>query len=738
MKIDRRSFLSFVIGGAAGTALTPLPWKLTDDMSIWSQMWPWTPVPAKGEVTVVKSACTLCPGGCGISVRKVDNRVVKIEGLEGHPVNDGGLCTLGLAGHQLLYGPRRIKTPLKKVNGRFVAVSWEDALAEVSEKLAELRTKGETHTVACISASDRGTVAELLERFLRVYGSRNFIRMPSSQDAAEVALYLTQGVRAMPGFDVQRSDFVLSFGSGLLDGWGSPVYLFNAHSQWRDSGGKLVQIEPRLSRTAAKADQWVPINPGTEGALALGIAGEIIKESLYDENFVNKHSSGFQEWKQLVLGGFSPEIVSKVTGVPASVITDLARGFARAKRPLATFGRGKGTSPGSLKEVLAVHFLNALVGNLGQEGGFWAVPEPEYIEWPELEMDQTASIGTQQGRIDGAGSNIYTHARYLANRLPEALLADPGYQPLQVLFISEANPAYSLPGTAAFKDAIAKIPMKVSFSSYLDETAELADLVLPNHIYLERYEDIPAPFGYPQPIISLARPVTEPQLNTMHTGDVVIQLAKALGGSISEAFPWDSYEDCLEQTLGDKWDSLMEEGYWVDSEFESPQLSEAFETASEKFEFNNREISALGNYSLVKPDGDEAFFPLVLIPFDTMRLWSGYVGSPPFLVKSVGDTLLQKNDVLVEINSATAASLGLKDGRAAVLTTPKGNAPVKVRVSEGIMPGLVALPRGLGHTANDRFLAEKGVNYNRLAGPVEDGATGHDAAWGIRARLTKA
>ena len=737
MKIDRRSFLAFSIGGAAGTALTPLPWKLTDDLSIWSQMWPWVPVPPRGEVSVVKSACTLCPGGCGISVRKVNDRVVKIEGLKDHPVNDGGLCALGLAGAQLLYGTRRVKSPLKKVNGRFVAITWEEALAEVSEKLGELRTKGEAHTVACISTSDRGTVAELLGRFLQVYGSSNFIRMPASRDASEVALYLTQGVRAMAGFDMQNADFVLSFGSGLLDGWGSPVYAFNAHSQWREQGGKLIQIEPRLSRTAAKADQWVPINPGTEGALALGIAGVIIKESMYDGSFISSHSSGFQEWKQLVLDGFSPEIVSKITGVKASVITEMAREFARAKRPLATCGRGKGTGPGSLKEVLAVHFLNALVGNLGQEGGLVAVPEPEYIQWPEPEMDRTASMGAQQARIDGAGSDIYTHARYLANRLPETILSDPGQQPLQVLFISEANPAYTLPDTAAFKEAMAKIPLKVSFSSYMDETTEMADLVLPNHTYLERYEDIPAPFAYPRPIISLARPVAEPQLNTMHTGDVVLQLARALGGSISASFPWDSYEDCLEQTLGDKWEPLMESGYWVDSEFEAPQWSQAFETASGRFEFTNREIGALGTYSIVKPEGDEAFFPLVLIPFDSMRLWSGYVGSPPFLIKSVSDTVLQKNDVLVEVNSTTAASLGLRHGSSALLTTPKGKERVKVRVTEGIMPGLIALPRGLGHTANDRFLAGKGVNYNRLAGPVEDGATGHDAAWGVRARLAK-
>ena len=133
MKVDRRSFLAFVIGGAAGTALSPLPWKVTDDISIWSQNWPWIPVPPKGEVSRVNSACTLCPGGCGISVKKVDQRVIKIEGLEGHPVNDGGLCTLGLAGAQILYGPTRVKSPLKKINGAWRKISWDAAIAEVTQ-----------------------------------------------------------------------------------------------------------------------------------------------------------------------------------------------------------------------------------------------------------------------------------------------------------------------------------------------------------------------------------------------------------------------------------------------------------------------------------------------------------------------------------------------------------------------------------------------------------------------------
>lgn len=479
MKVDRRSFLSFLIGGAAGTALSPLPWKLTDDISIWTQMWPWVPIPEKGEVSYVTSACTLCPGGCGISVRKVDERVVKIEGLAGHPINDGGLCTLGLAGAQLLYGPQRVKAPMKKVGGRLVEISWEEALGEIAARLKELRESGQAHHVACIAGTDRGTVPELLNRLLTVYGSPQFFRVPSIQDTYELTLYLMQGVRASAGFDFENTDYVLSFGSGLLDGWGTPVNIFQAHSRWCERGGKLVQIEPRQSRTAAKADSWIPINPGTEGALALGLAGVIVKESLYNADFVNTQSSGFESWQRVLLENYDTESAAKMTGVDPSTIAKLARDFAGARKPLAVCGRGKGQTPGSLKEVMAVHALNALVGGIGRQGGVRTVPEPDYIDWPEPEMDAVAAAGMQQGRVDQAGGSQYPHARYLLNRLPEAVNSSAD-SPIQVLFVSEANPCYSLPNSKAFADAFKKIPMVVSFSSYLGETAALADYILPS------------------------------------------------------------------------------------------------------------------------------------------------------------------------------------------------------------------------------------------------------------------
>lgn len=353
MKVDRRSFLAFVLGGAAGTALSPLPWKVTDDVAIWSQNWPWTPIPARGALNRVTSACTLCPGGCGISVKKVDERVIKIEGLEGHPVNDGGLCPLGNSGAQLLYSPTRIRTPLKKVDGRWQNISWKDAITEIAAQLRQLRADGSAHKVGWISGSDRGTIPALFSRFLSVYGSPNFWRMPSMWDSYELALYLTQGTRSMAGFDLGNSDFVLSFGSGLIEGWGSPGYMFRAKSTLRMTGGRMDQIEPRLSKTAAKADHWISINPGTEGALAFGLAHVIIKEQLYNRNFVSGHTAGLSDRFQQVIDGFPPEISSKITGISAGTILTLARDFAAARKPLAVCGQGQGHLPGDLQTFLA-------------------------------------------------------------------------------------------------------------------------------------------------------------------------------------------------------------------------------------------------------------------------------------------------------------------------------------------------------------------------------------------------
>jgi anaerobic selenocysteine-containing dehydrogenase len=768
MKLDRRTFIELAVGCSAGAGagflLTPINWKLMDDISIWTQNWPWVPVPERGKVTNVDSVCNLCPGGCGITVRKVGDRATKIEGRKGYPVNDGGICLLGAAGLQLLYGPWRVPSPLRRVGkrgtGSWEKISWEDAVAEVVRRLADLRGKGKAHTVACILDSDRGTVPQLYARFMKAYGSPNFIRTASAEDTYELTLGLMQGLTASVGYDLERAKFILSFGSGLIEGWGSPVRVIKAHSLWRSGDSKeratVVQIEPRLSNTAAKADRWYPVNPGTEGALALGLANVIIKESLYDDNFIRNHTFGFQDWadvtgrshmgfRRLVLSKYTPEAVSRITGLAASSIVSLARAFARAERPLAVWGRGKGATPGSLYECMAVHSLNALVGNIDKPGGVWARPQAPAQEWPEVAQDAAAWAGNGMPRLDGAGTKRYPFTRYRPEQWSEIINENP--DAIQALLVHGADPYYTTADSRAVARAFDRIPFVVSFSTYMDETAYQADLILPNHQYLERWEDLPTPVGLQRPLLGLLRPAVAPQFDTKHAGDAIMTIAKALGGSVAASFPWEDYEALLKETVGDNWDTLEETGYLEGVDTSLPAWEQAFGTPSGKFEFYvtaldqagisvNSPVDYLPHYEPVQQEGDPVTYPLTLIPAELMRLADGAIGNPPFCTKTLEDTELKGNHLFIQVHPKTAADSGLSEGEYAMLETPKGTAKVLVHLFEGIMPGVIAIPKGLGHTAYDDYLAGKGVNANSLMGVVEDPISGLCATWGIRAKLT--
>ncbi|NVM57510.1 MAG: molybdopterin-dependent oxidoreductase, partial [Desulfobacterales bacterium] len=508
----------------------------------------------------------------------------------------------------------------------------------------------------------------------------------------------------------------------------------------------------------AKADNWYPVNPGTEAALALGLAHVIVKESLYDFDFIENHTFGFEDWtdstgkrhigfKRLVLGGYKPEAVSKMTGLSTDKIVKLARAFAKANRPLAVWGRGKGTMSGSLYECMAIHSLNALVGNINRPGGVSTRPQVATQAWPEVYQDATASTGCRMTRIDGAGTNRYPITRYLPERLPQIVNSQKAGA-IQALLVHEADPYYTTLDSAAVAKAFDRIPFVVSFSTYMDETAHHADLILPNHHYLERWEDFPTPIGLQKPILGLLRPVVSPQFDTRHVGDVLMTIARGLDGTVADAFPWESYEALLKETMGDKWETLQETGCVKEADYEPPAWERAFGTPSGKFEFYvtaldragmriRKDLDYLPHYEPVQPEGDSVTYPLVLVPAELMRLAGGAIGNPPFCTKTLEDIELKGNDLFVEVNPKTAAAHGLSEGRYGMLETPKAKAKVLVHLFEGIMPGVIAIPKGLGHTAYDDYLAGKGVNANSLMGVVEDPVSGLSATWGIRAKLTR-
>ena len=715
MKVDRRSFLGLGLGAAAGVAVTPATWKLMDDSSIWTQNWPWTPVPPDGEVTFENTVCSLCSGNCGISVRKIDGRPVKIEGTEGHPVNGGGVCLHGLSALQYLHDPARIKSPLIKVDGAWEKVTWEEALAHAAKALTAVRKAGNANAIACITDHDTGTISGLFKRLTTVLGSNNFYTMDTMAKTWTRTVEAVNDVTASVGFDLKNSDLILSFGTGFIEGWGSPVYNFQVNSQRKTNGAKLIQVESRLSNTAAAADKWVPAKPGTEADLALAICGVLITSGRYNADAVQAGTQSFKNFAAMVKDQYAPAKVARITGIDVATIQELAISFADAEKPIAIAGKGRGNTAGSVREFAAVYALNCLAGNINAPGGVWLMEKDPAEVWPSVEMDSMATEGFAKAPL--SDKNTVDHLLSLASSSEKS--------PVEALLVYNANPCHTLRNAKAITEAVKKIPFILSFSSYMDETTQLASVVLPSHMFLERREDLPLLSVVPLDLTALSQPMVSPLFDTRHPGDGVLSLAAAMEGAVAASFPWESYDACLETVKAPVWKTLSQDGVVM----KDPSLVKKMPRVD--FSLLSEDAAAIG------APGDEKEYPLVLLPVENIRL-SSRVADAPFAVKIVSDTVIKGSDGFVDINPDTAEQLRISQGDAVVITTPVGSATVKANLSDGIMPGVVAIAEGLGHTMSEnKYVGGKGVNVNELVGPVVDAISGLDAAWGIRAKISR-
>jgi len=805
MKLDRRNFIKFVAGGVGGTLLSPLPWKLVDDIAIWTQNWSWVPTPAKGKVSHVDTVCTLCPGACGIRVRKVGNRVVKIEGRKNYPVNRGGICPLGIAGPQILYNEGiRWKSPMVRMGERgsnqWKQISWKEALDTLGARIKGLRESGRPHEVAAIDGNQsRSTMALLTKRLLDAVGSPNYISLTNYEDTYAMTQLLMQGNEGPLALDLEHSDFVLSFGCGLVDGWGAPGRMLNAWGKWLSGDTKkntfVAQIDPRASDTAMKADLWIAPFPGTEAALALGIAHVLVREKAYHQEFVNNFSTGFNDWvgpegtvhkgfSKLVLENYTPQKVEAITGVKKDLIIRVARKFAKSKAPIALAGRGKGDLPGGLYENMAVYALNALRGRINTKGGIVVADGLPLSRWPEIERDAVTRQGLKKPRLDGAGSAHYPFAKNLIHHFAGSIQSG---SPIDTLFVCSANPVHTVPNGEELEKALKQVPFVVSFSPFKDETSLLADMILPDHTHLEKTTDIVWPTGVQYPLYALSRPVVRPLYNTRHSGDVIISMAKGIGGSVAQSFQWKNYEGAVKQrvkglfhsgtgqtstegsalpsSFPSMWEDLKKNGCWYRSSHRFGRWEEIFNTPSGKFEFYSSAIvSALKDrpkgksladtlqqmgirargdavymphYEKALAGEDSQEYPLLLFPIELINLASGWIANPPFLNKTLFDYQLKNNDIFVELNPKTAADYGLSEGSKVVLRSRSGELQARIHIFGGAMPGIVFIPVGLGHTAYDRYLKGKGANPYRIIEPVEDPLSGQPMWWNTRVSVRK-
>jgi anaerobic selenocysteine-containing dehydrogenase len=331
----------------------------------------------------------------------IQGKAIKIEGNPLHPINQGRLCPKGQSGLHALYDPDRIRSPLRRAGergaGKWEEIGWEEAIGQVSENLKELRREDMAHSLVVMSGQKRGVGSELLEGFTKAFGSPNFIPDDSDYSSFSPSVFLMQGIESRPCYDLFNANYVLSFNSSILETSWSPVQAMRAYGSLRErrllKRSKLVHAGPYLSLTAAKADEWIPIAPGTEAALALSMCHVIIREGLLDDRFVSKYAFGFDDWRDqeggrhigfrtLVLRDYGPGDVSELTGVPTQTIIRLAKEFSLAKPSLAVDQDRAVAQSQNTYAKMAIHALNALSGNIDHPGGVLAPTRPASFHLP--------------------------------------------------------------------------------------------------------------------------------------------------------------------------------------------------------------------------------------------------------------------------------------------------------------------------------------------------------------------
>ncbi|HEV2397003.1 MAG TPA: hypothetical protein VGS27_08685 [Candidatus Sulfotelmatobacter sp.] len=337
MKFSRRDLLMWGAGAAAGLVVTPVPWKLLDDTSKWSQNWPWIPQPAHGPVEVKQSACTLCPNGCGLRVRMAAGYPVGVAGVASHPVTHGALCPLAFGAHQLNWHPDRLRT----VKHRGAAASWVEARAAFSKACSEGR-------VVVIDGYPGRASSAVLQSFAEKRGEYRVVKGAETRALAPYEQW-TGVPPASIGYDIENAGTILSFGAPLLDGWGVPGRFTRLWAE-RAAGQpqpqlRLIQIESSSSRTAERAWRWVNIRPGSEGALAAGIARVILEEKLVPAK---------GPMPALILADAAAQ-----TGVDATAIRELAW-TVLGKPPVVAIASD---------DQPAVAALNLVLGAVGTRGG---------------------------------------------------------------------------------------------------------------------------------------------------------------------------------------------------------------------------------------------------------------------------------------------------------------------------------------------------------------------------------
>ncbi len=447
--------------------------------------------------------------------------------------------------------------------------------------------------------------------------------------------------------------------------------------------------------------------------------------------------------------------VASDIGLLEQDIVNLAKEFAQAKNPVAVAGAGKGNMPGDTGEFMAIMGLNALVGAINNKGGVSAIPKPSLGSWPEVPTDDVAAKGVESAPVgDGTVMGFF-----------EAI-GKSETSPISVLLVDESNPAYATPNAPEIREAMKKIPYKVCVAPFFNETVMDSDLALPAATFLEQWNDLAGANGAPFPIYQVTVPVFYPIYESKPAGEIFMGMAKAMGGSVAESFPWENMEEVVRsRALGiykagggmlaapgsfgknpsqsfksdsDFWGNLAATGCWYDPSQAVGAASGSFGTASGKMELYVQTANGpMVGYQPAEIPGDASKYPLIMMPYERMWIDGSGLATAPYMTKIFPDYLIKNMDMFVNINPQDAQDKKINEADWLKIESAKGSLKVRAHIDKGVRPGVVTLAEGFGHTAFDLHMRGKGVNVRDIVTAQKDKISGLPLWWSTRVNLIK-
>ena len=496
------------------------------------------------NVKKIPGMCQLCSTVCGIIGYVKEGRLIKVEGNPQDPNSRGHLCARGQAALNHLYHPERLLYPLKRVGargeGKWKRISWDQALDEIAAKLKSVRDSGYPEEFALHQGRQRSKDA--LKRFLDAYGTKTQLShraLCSGNRRAANLTYLWESDWDLN--DVENSKYILNFGSNAFEAHQGHVPFANRIQNGRfTNGAKLVTFDVRLSNTAGGSDEWFAPFPGTDGAIALGMAHTIMEEDLHDDDFINRWTNVSEVELRDHLKRYTPEWAAEVSGIAAADIRRVAVEFAKAAPACTTMcNRGSSAHLNGFYNDRAINLLNALVGSVGKKGGWcwspWSGLDPIVKTPPMPPGAQTSSVLEDPPEYPLA--NVWRRMR--VGEVVYLYLLQ-GRAKLQAYMTYNLDSPLTWPEESMTQQVLCDeklIEFHVCINAFYNETAHYADIVLPWTTYLERW-DLDARGAYNlRPYVGIRTPMVEPLGESKDVREFFPELARRIGGGMEQWYP---------------------------------------------------------------------------------------------------------------------------------------------------------------------------------------------------------